>query len=342
MTNILNLNQKEFFSADQSFLTQRESQLLDMDFYGVAVNAPRRILTDRHAKLPLVIAVQYCGKRGWDVPLKNNGLLVGMNLRDGSVYFADIYQNKKRLANKWRAGKTHRGAYPPGLSLKAAVLKIVDVRQRLNLKWDTGIWAFGVLYYDWPSNTVIVKLQGREKAAPSPVIRVHPEPDPRDAAVLPTYLPTVNTPKALKSELKFTVQFKDEKDGQQLKVYGSFAVPVRDFNLPAHKRVRQFHDKKQQNIAAVIPITLVVLRLDQDEPLQFNWAVPVYGKPLKAGMQARGSFSIDALNTGAETKLGCGRYACYIFMDGRIFGPKIIDISTIKSVERPAVVPRPH
>lgn len=330
IANILDLNQKEFFSAEQSVLTRRESRLLDIDFCGVAINAPHRILTDRHNKLPLIIAAQYSGKRGWDVRVKDNLILVGTNLQDGTVQFASTYVNKKRLVSRWLAGETHRGPYPPGLPIKSAVLKVVDVRQRLDLKWNTGTWAFGVIYYDWPSNTVVVNLRGDEKAASSPVMQVHPEPAPRGAAFLPCYLPTPNTPKPPESGLRFTVQFKGKKDGPQLKIFGSFAVPVRDFNLPLHKRVLKCNDGRQRNVAAVVPVTLAVLGVDWDEPVRFDWAVPVYGGPLTVGMLARGSFSIDALATSTRMKLGCGKYVCYMVMAGRIFGPKIIDVSATK------------
>ena len=330
MANILNLNEKEFFSADRSVLAQRESRLLDMDFFGVAVNAPPRIFTARHDKLPLIMATRSSGERGWDVRLADNCILVGTNLQDGTVHFANALVSEKELRSRGGREKVAKGPKPPGLALAAAQLTELDAKGRLHIKWNTGKWALGVIYYDWPSNTVVVELQGDEDVTPSPAMPVSPVPNPRGVAFLPCYLPTGKTPKPPGSGLTFTSEFKVKDEEQQLNIFGSFAVPVRDFHLPAQKLVHQFPDGRQENVAAVVPVTLAVLGLDWEEPIQFDWGVPVYGKPLTVGMLARGSFSIDALAAGTRTELSCGKYVCYIVMDGRIFGPNILEISEVK------------
>ncbi len=328
ITNILNLDEDEFFSADQSVLSPREEQLLDQEYLGVAVNAPRKIEIGSRDKLPLIMAVQFSGDRDWDMPLRDNCVLVGTNLRDGTVRFAKAFVSEKELRSRSSLEKEPKGPKPSGLALDAAQLSELDVKGRLHIKWETGIWALGVIYYDWPSNTVVVELWGDEKPTPSPAMSVSPEPDPRGAAFLPCFLPTAKTPKSPESGLTFTGEFKVEDEKQQLNIFGSFAVRIRDFHLPAQKLVHQFHDGRQQNVAAVVPVTLAVLGLDWAVPIQFDWAVPVYGEPLAVGMPASGCFAINAFASGHNTQtLSPGKYVCYLIMDGRIFGPKTLQVN---------------
>jgi len=101
---------------------------------------------------------------------------------------------------------------------------------------------------------------------------------------------------------------------------------VRDFHLPGKQVVHQLRDGRQGKVAAVVPVTLAVLGLDWDVPLRFDWAVPVYGDPLEAGMPARGSFAIDALASGDTRSLEPGKHVCYIVVDGRIFGPHFFKV----------------
>ena len=327
--NILNFDEDEFFNAEHSVLDSREEQLLDQDYLGVAINAPREIEIGSHDKLPLIMAAQFSGDRGWDMPLRDNCLLVGTNLRDGTVQFAKAFVSKKELQSRGRREKAAgKGPRPPGLALTAAQLSELDAKDRLRIKWETGLWSLGLIYYDWPSNTVVVELWGDEEITPSPAMPVSPEPDLRGADFLPCFLPTIKTPKPPESGLTFIGEFKVEDEKQQLNIFGSFSVRVREFHLPARKLVHQFHDGIQRNVAAVIPVTLVVLGLGWDAPLQFDWAVPVYGEPLAAGMQASGCFAIDAFASAHNRQaLSPGTYVCYLIMDGRIFGPKTLQVN---------------
>ena len=329
--HILNLSENEFFSADRSTLASRESRLLDTDFNGVAVNAPRQITTDRREWLPVILAMRFSGERDWKVRLKENCNLVGTNMQNGTVHFSKAFVSEKGLRSKGKNQKVPRGSKPPGLALEAAQLMVLDVRSRLPMEWNTGTWSLGVIYYDWPSNTVEVKLKGEPKGkTPPPVSPVSPAPNLRDVKALPSYLPMTKTPESPDSGVSFTVNFFEEHGRQRLSVFGGFAVPVRDFHLPRQTLVHRFKNGRQENVAAVIPATLAVLGLDWDEPLKFDWAVPVYGEPLSAGMTARGCFAIEPL-AGAKTgQLSVGRYVCYMIMDGRIFGPRRFEISEVK------------
>jgi hypothetical protein len=340
IARILNLTENEFFGVDQSVLSPRESRLLDTEFFGVAVNAPRQIMTGRHDKLPLIMATRLSGERDWDVRLRDNCILVGTNLRDGTVRFANALVSEKELRSRGGRQKVAKGPKPPGLALAAAQLTELDARGRLHIKWNTGTWALGVIYYDWPSNTVVVELKGDEAAQRSPARSVHPPPNPacagpgglpkKEIGVLPCYLPISKTPRFPDSGVSFTAEFRVEQGRQSLNIFGAFTLPVMDFHLPEKKVVDQFQDGRRENVAAVVPMTMAVLALDWEVPLKFDWAVPVYGEQLRVGMSARGCFAINALATGNKQALSPGKYICYIVADGRIFGPRSFEIPRVK------------
>jgi hypothetical protein len=328
VASILNLSEDEFFNADRAVLEPRESELLDMDFFGLAVNGPRKIPTDRQDRLPLIMAAGFTGERDWDIPLADNCLLVGTNLQDGTVHFGSALVTEKEQVARGIREKPPRGPKPSGLALGAAQLTAVDVRGRLPVTWNTGTWALGVISYDWPSNTVVVELEGDEAPKPATAPPVSPEPDPRGVAALPNYLPSSKTPQSPPSGVAFTGEFGMEEGRQRLSIFGAFSVLVRDFHVPDKLAVHAFQDGRQENVVAVIPVTLAVLGVDWPDPMRFDWAVPVYGpQVLEPGMPAQGFFAVDAFAEDGPQFLDPGKYVCYIILDGGIFGPKTLQVS---------------
>jgi len=325
VANILNFDEEEFFNADHSIMGPKEELLLDLEYFGVAVNAPPIIDIDTRDLLPLIMAVQFSGDRDWDISLKDNCILVGTNLVDGTVTFAKAFVSDKEMKSRGIREKTPKEPKPDGLATEAAQLTELDPKDCLSMEWAPGIWALGVIYYDWASNSVEVTLKGDEDIIPSSAGPVRPEPDPHGKGFLPCFLPTEQTLQLPEEGLRFSGELKIEDQKQILNFFGSFVLPARDFHLPAEKRVHQYTDGREENIAAVVPITLAILGLDWDEPLQYDWAVPVYGAPLAPGMKAKGFFSINAL--AEDDSLAPGKYMIYIVMDGKIFGPKALQIN---------------
>jgi hypothetical protein len=326
IASILNMTGDEFFSVDQNELAEREFQLVDLDFWGVAVNAPAQVKLDQYDYLPLFIATRYSGERGWSVQLENNCFLVCTNLQDGSVQLTQAFVDERELETRWHETPPAPGPPPQGLPLYSAVIRQVDVRQRTDIVWNSGRWSLGVIQYDWPSNIVEVELLGESHAEFISAKPVSPQPDFSDSNLLPCYLPTLKNPQAPEVGLSFTGEFSREDEEQLLKVFGSFVVTVRGFHLPSQKLVHQFENGLLQYVAAVIPVTFVLLGIDWDEPLQIDWAVPIYGDPLAEGMQARGYFAIDAFNSDSGQELEPGEYLCYVILDSQIYGPKTLRV----------------
>jgi hypothetical protein len=316
---VLNLRDDQFFTADRSVLSPRESQLLEMDFSGVAVNAPGQVFTNQHDTLPLVIASSFSGDRDWDVSLRDNCILVASNLDDGTVRVANALLTEKELTSRGGRSRHPKGPKPSGLAEVASQLTEVDARGRLNIDWTPAMWAIGVLYFDWPSNTVVVRLDDGIPARRGTARSIYPAHNP-DVPESPDYLPASETPEPPESGVSFQVRFGTKGARQSLTVNGAFAVPFRDSYVPEQEIVHEFRDGSRREVRAVVPVTLIMLKLDEVSPWQFDWAVPVYDEP-SAAEAARGFFNIDALASG-DSDLDAGSYACYIIADGKIFGPR--------------------
>ncbi len=334
LSKILNLSESEYFSADPSALSPRESQLLGMNFVGVAVNAPSQIDTERHDRLPLVMAVRCGGERDWDLTLRDNCILLASNLQDGTVALAPAFATDKTPSVE---PGTKKGPRPAGLAEVAAQLTELDVRRLIDLDWNSGTWALGVIYYDWPSNIALVELKGRKPLRPAQSRPVYPAPDPatgtretasrNGCAALPCYFPTPRTPAARASGTSFLLEYRAEHGRKSLNVFGTFEIRTRPFHLPGRRIIHRFQNGRKETVGAAVPVTLAVLSANATVPLQFDWVVPIYGRQPKVGTAARGFLAVDALATGNRTgELDPGRYVAYLIVDGRISGPQAFEV----------------
>ncbi len=156
--DLLTLKEKSYYNIDENGLSELEYNLLNIDFFGIAISAPEKIDVETREILPLVVGIRYSGDRGWDFPLKENCFIVVTNLSDGSEFKSRLFQDKKRKIPV--EDEEEKQEKPTGLAMAAAVVTIVNVRDLLELPWSTGKWSFSVSYYDWESNKVEVTFEG--------------------------------------------------------------------------------------------------------------------------------------------------------------------------------------
>jgi hypothetical protein len=300
-----------------------------MDFAGLALNAPARIATNRRDKLPLIMAARYSGERDWEVGQKENCFLVATNLLNGRVTVVNALMSEKELLSRGGRVKPPKGPKPSGLASDAAQITEIDARAQLDLLWNTAEWAFGVVWYDWMSNSVEVALQGNQPIPPSPPLSVDPSPSASGTASLPSYEAIAGkTPTAPDSGAAFSLEFRAEQAGQRLYVYGAFNVRLRPLYLTQQRNVtHRLRDGRQAKVAAIVPVTMILLLLDRDTPWQFDWLVPVYADRLNVGTIAHGCFAMDALASGTTRILSPGTYVAFVVVDGRIYGPKTFQVS---------------
>ena len=111
-----------------------------------------------------------------------------------------------------------------------------------------------------------------------------------------------------------------------LNVYGAFSLIARDFHLAEPGIVHLFQDGTQQHVAAIIPVTLIMLTLDARSPAQFNWNIPVHGAKLSMSDQINGNFAVEVLASENLAEVEPGDYVCYIAMNGSVYGPQTLKV----------------
>jgi len=147
----------------------------------------------------------------------------------------------------------------------------------------------------------------------------------RAAPVLPTYESHSLMPKPPESGLALVAPSKMAAF-DRLVFFGAFSTKARQWHLNPEPTVHLGKGGRKLTVAAVVPVTLLLLGLDWNVPKRFDWAVPVYANaPIREGSPLTGCFGIDAL-AGSDIRLTAGRYMAYAVFDGRLFGPREIKI----------------
>lgn len=233
----LDLPDEAFFDSGPS--PTLTVQLLESRFVGVALRAPRHVDVDQRSTLPLLVASRFDGARDWELPFRDHGWLVGIDLRSGKVSLAAAFGSARRPA------PVARGSKPSGDELRShgAQVDRVDGRSRLDIPWQPGCWAFRLVYHDWISNRVVVHLQSAQAGPPG---------GRRDEACPP--------PSSAGSQVSFERQ---GSSGGAVRVAGRFVVPV---DTPGAGRKD-------------LPATLFIATRDGASPQRFDWQIPVEVRP---------------------------------------------------------------
>jgi hypothetical protein len=325
-SSLLDFTDAEFQAAPHPDMHEREVRLLDTDFIGVAINAQARIAVDAQAVLPIAIASRYGGERDWDLPLAHNALLVATDLHTGKVAVVPALVPPKVLASRGgiRPGRGDAPRPDPEeLEGAGAQVSWTEVRERLDIPWRSGRWTFGLLYFDWLSNLVSVDLLGGgaapiEAGAP-PSARPRPAPAPA-AAGLPTFRRQATTPAAPAQGVAFKLERHAPGAPRQLLLHGAFTTAARAHMLVAGLTVAD--GGPESPVAAIVPLTLLLVDANALHPWRLDLAVPAYGPSVQADEMISGCFALDLLASAAAPAPGA--YACYVVMDAAIHGPQAL------------------
>jgi hypothetical protein len=214
-------------------------QLLESGFVGVALRAPGHVDIDRRGTLPLLVATRFDGARDWALPFHDHARLVAIDLASGRVSVAAAFGDTKRQAPR------SRGEKPSGAELGSfgAQLTRVDGRSRLDMPWQPGCWSFSLVYHDWLSEPVVVRLDRMQQGSTTP----------RSDAVCAA-------PSAGPSRVDFR---RRGLPGGAVGIAGRFSVPVDA--LQAHRRV--------------LPAALIVLARDGGAAQRHDWQLAVEVRP---------------------------------------------------------------
>ena len=314
-TGILNLSTAEFLAEEHDF-TKREFALLDMDFEGLAVNAPAMINPARQDRLPVVLATVETTRRQWEVFKGKNLILLACHIESGDLYLDNAYPPPEKMPEDepFSRQPPEPGDTPPYTS--CANIEMFQARERLNLPWEPGSFALAVISYDRVSNVVEVHLKGDQPPETGTAKPVFPAPKPN----FPSYLPNPKTPKLSGPGLSFTMDTRSDA-GAKLVVRGAFSTTAKPHHVPQADTMESFFDGQPQTVGAVVPLTFLIVGLDWKAPMRFDWAIPVYSsKKIEPGAVLQGYFAVDVLAEN-DGKLRPGTNMAYIVMEGAVYGP---------------------
>ena len=242
----------------------------------LAIGVPGVIALDRRDAIPVVLALRATGLREWQVRAALNLRLVATDLRTGQVRTARLEATYRRKP----PARPSLAGTPPDATNAATVsvqLNRRDVRALPGLAWHAGRYALTVIDHDWVSNTAVVDLRGKlegsaaaaiadsVRASPTAIVEARP-PSPGNGVSL-----TVPGRAAARTALSFL---------------GSLRLPTVDLVWKAAERER--------GKASSVMASLLLVKLDADEPIQLEVALPVRrvgGTGPKALVEA--GFSID-------------------------------------------------
>jgi len=314
---LLKLPEEQFYAEPTESLTRGlEDRLLDADYLGLAISAPTQVSITQKQELPFLMAHRRTMLRDWEMSGDRNMFLVACEANSRQVLASSL------MAMPEGPGLPGRPMFietpkPDELEQEAIVsgVRRFDARRVLELPWEPGVWKFTAVVHDWVSNTVEVELVGDKQPLPPLVPEVNPPFNPTGST--PTYLPTPESPAA--PEQGVTLDIKPTDKGRIL-VRGTLATLAAEHQIVKWPMKHEYSGNPQR-VAAVIPISLLLLRFNLEEPFQLDWAVPVYSEgEVQAGDRLEGYFTIDPL-AGIEGELPGGEYAAYGVLGGMLYGP---------------------
>lgn len=327
VTSILNFSDEQFHDNIQELILERESLLLDENYFGIALNAPAQVDINSHKELPLIMAARFDGKRDWDYNLADKCILVGINLQDSSVHYEHLFISQKEKESRHGSAIIQNDPRPPESDLdgEAAQLIKLNIRNILNISWETGAWFFSAINYDWVSNSVPVTLKGNTKFLYKQPEFVIPKPNFDNSSLLPSYFPLEGTSDLKEPGIKFKIKPLISNEKVSITVSGAFIIPMRSQYKSKEKISHKFQDKGEKEVIAIVPLSCLIIPDNGDDPIQFDWVIPIYEKQVNSEKLIKGYFSINIIEEREQKKIA-GNYACYIVVSDSILGPQILQV----------------
>lgn len=322
--SLLSISEDRYFNDTESLFEDMESKLTDIEFIGVAINAPQHVPVRQQEALPVIMAIQQRGLRAWEYPEDYNCVLAATDLTTHAVYFGQVFRDLKAETFASPPG-LQQPPKPEGSSAVALIsgLSRIDARQVLSLPWRAGKYRMSVVMFDWVSNTIEVTLTG-DAAAQTATPAASPSPAAPEAPHrMPSFLADAANLTATGEKPPFARMTLQPNPAPEIKltVRGAFTMLAAPFHLPSAPYELLEIDGQKHKVGAVVPATLAIVGKDWPTPLRYDWALPVYTESaIKPGDQIHGWFAIDPL-AGSPITLAPGDYVAYLFIEGHAFGP---------------------
>ncbi len=309
---LLTLSDEEYFAFDRQRLLAVQMQLSNLLRDGarqpptatpsatpmfVALGAPRQLDFAHHTELPVLLALRYTGQREWEVHHKQNIWLLATELNSGDTHIGHLFHSDKRERTPQ---PSMSGTPPDSINAKGVRTSVqrIDLRQAVVHEWRPGRLALTAIYYDWKSNTAIMDLRGEDETRQLQLGRASP------------FLAIIDPPPA-------------RTDGIALTLPSAAGQPTTlAFDLPRGNQSIIMDREKQ---APLLKATLLLLQLDDKQPVQIDMQVPVkILKPMFGESRLQGAVRFD-LRAATERVLA-GPYQVYLLAGDRVIGPQAISL----------------
>lgn len=327
LKSVLKFDDDEFFNLDQTLLLPRELEFLEMDYSGIVINGPKRIIWKEKESLPLVIAIRRSGERDWSLKIKKNCFIIASNLENGDVIIDRALTTKKDDYYSFQDQDDDSDRpIPDGVAGDIAQLTTIDINNKISFDRNFGKWSFSLLYYNWKSNSIVVDIVGEDQVNTDFIPSPFPGPNLDDITALPSYVPIQQTPEMPESGLSFHLQAMNKDGKPMLNLFGSFSLKARSIHIPESAILYEFNNGHKEKVAAVIPITCLLVKKNNILPLKIDLYIPVYGNTIGENELVRGQFGLDIISSAEMEEIILTEYVCYLVMDGSVYGPKIVQL----------------
>jgi hypothetical protein len=257
----------------------------------LAFGAPKRLQLAREPALPGLVAARRTGLRRWQVETAPNLRIVAVNLADGAVTSSRLIGSPKRQAPPAPSMSRPRPEGVNAAAIGTGVMPFANVLTDLigyGKSWSRGRYAFTVVEFDWVSNTVVVEMTGGSAAPATPAAR----------KPFPPLLARRDELPAAHEGVDFRLPPPAEPGAPQ-QVQVALALP------PGHGVLA----KTDVPGASLLVGSLLLLRLDAEQPLRADLAIPVRTPAADARVQVLFSFDLKA---ALPAGLPRGSYQTYL------------------------------
>ena len=271
----------------------------------LALGAPKRVQLTREPALPALVAARRTGLRRWQVDLDQNLRIVAVNLGDGTVMSSLLLGSPKRQAAPEPSMSQPRPDAVNAASVATGVMPFANVLNGLNgfgKPWTRGRYALTVIEFDWVSNTVMVEMSGGGKVATQSAA----------AKPFPPLLARRDEVPAAHEGIDFRLPPSAEPGGPQ-QVQVALGLPAGRVVLAA----------AEMPGASLLVGSVLLLRLDAQQPLRADLAIPVRTPPADGRVQVLFSFDIKAALPNALPR---GSYQCYLVFGDTVAGPRTLTV----------------
>lgn len=324
--SVLTITDADYAQAPNIDLQPYQNQLLDLDFEGIILAAPKNALPVTDERLPLVIGVGVEGKRDYDLPPPYNSYLVATNLENGMVHLRPFFRSQKAIEYKLKPKILDQGdrltdEELEGLSSKVAWFDPVsDLLEPIS--FSKGRWSFSAVYFDQPSNSEFIEISDEkaEESTPIDISSINPGIGEKD---LPSFLPTSSSPEVEEGQAAFAIKVSEEGDFRRV-----FATGIIKMSIPESGNVSEFSltdHGTTVKVSQVLPISFLVISKNAGPVWSKEMLVPVY-ENVAAKAVPSVYFTIELLNDKTLKEFKNTTSAIYLNVSGQLFGPYVMQL----------------